>query len=244
MNPEEVFTPEQLAQLAADSVDPTKAVDAVEWSGYSPADVVAGLIRRAKQIAADPLHDANERLGLTGADRITAFLEERGDERRYGFVASDGTGWVTSRQFENWRDACRAIREATGMPPAELKRDAWRYVQALLLRAKTIVEVSAAETDQGRGAEWITAYLHDRHVADSIADAEGNMPFRHNGGVYLIGPAFRRWISVSSEGEGRAISSKEFGATMRAAGATPERIHVNGTTRSCWRLPETLEPAF
>jgi hypothetical protein len=123
------------------------------------------------------------------------------------------------------------------IPP--FKPEDWYPIAKSLLAICVHEELGKENTETGRIEDWLSDYLRQKTIFDSIQEAEpSKSPFRKDGAIYIFSSGLRRWLVIK---EGERIEAKDVTLRLRVLGAKPEAIYftVDGKRfcRSAWRLP-------
>lgn len=130
---------------------------------------------------------------------------------------------------------------ATDYVIPKFKRDKWDGICRTIGQACVEESLGEEATDEGTAAAWITEYLNERTIVDSIEEAaHTQIPFRNEEKkICVFGADFRKWLRVNQM---EKISAKQMGAILRAYKCYPDKINVEldgtYTSRGVWVLPK------
>ena len=135
-----------------------------------------------------------------------------------------------------------SIADATGRYLPHIDADCWPDTAQALLDACEPVDRGADATMRGTLAEWLGAYLREKTVHATLAEAdEGREPFLDGADVCFFTGDFRRWLQMRL---GERVAQGKLTADLRAFGAEPKiftiMVKKKLSTRSAWKLPGGL----
>lgn len=133
-----------------------------------------------------------------------------------------------------------SIADATGRFLPYIDPDKWPPVAQALLDVCELVDRGEDATLHGTMGEWLRAYLAEKSIHPTLAEAdEGREPFRDGGAVAIFLSDLKRWLQTR---QNERVAQGRLTADLRAFGAEPEvfRAVLEGrpTSRSAWRLPD------